>query len=210
MAQYALQNPAFFDFTDQQKRPCRGADQEWFLDAWQRKAGCGPTTAATILAYLAAENPRLSPLAQSDFSAHGFVTYMDAVWQHVTPTNRGLHKLGLFTEGAMAFAAAHGCTLRSRKLPIASRLDCQRPSLKTCIDFMVNALRQNQPIAFLNYSNGAESRLDSWHWVPIIALEETAETCTCTILDAGKEFSIDFALWHKTTKLGGGLVALSV
>ena len=208
MAQYKLQNLAFFDFTDRQKNPCRGADQEWFLDEWQRKAGCGPTTAATIIAYLATENPRLSPLAQEHFSAAGFVAYMYAVWQHVTPTNRGLHKLELFTDGAQSFAAARGCTLRSRKLPIASRLDCQRPSLKNCIDFMANALGQNQPLAFLNYSNGAESRLDSWHWVPIIALD--TEDSTCTILDAGKEFPIDFALWHKTTKLGGGLVALSV
>ena len=26
---------------------CRGADQDWYRDVWQRRAGCGPTAAAT-------------------------------------------------------------------------------------------------------------------------------------------------------------------
>ena len=29
-----------------------GCDQEWYAEHWQRQAGCGPCTAATLLYYL--------------------------------------------------------------------------------------------------------------------------------------------------------------
>ena len=64
-------------------------------------------------------------------------------------------------------------------------------------------------MAFLNYSNGALSNLDSWHWVPLISLSLHEDGgCHCTILDAGAEHFIDFALWYLTSRLGGGLASL--
>ena len=29
-----------------------GADQDWYRTVWQQRAGCGPTTASVLLAYL--------------------------------------------------------------------------------------------------------------------------------------------------------------
>ena len=63
-------------------------------------------------------------------------------------------------------------------------------------------------MAFLNYSNGALPNLDSWHWVPLIALTEGEEVLLCTVLDEGEEKVIDLALWLETTLLGGALVSL--
>ena len=75
-------------------------------------------------------------------------------------------------------------------------------------DFLIQALDADCPVAFLNFSNGSLPNLDSWHWVPLIALTEGEGVLLCTILDEGAEKVIDLALWLETTLLGGALVTL--
>ena len=75
-------------------------------------------------------------------------------------------------------------------------------------DFLIQALDADGPVAFLNFSNGSLPNLDSWHWVPLIALTEGEGVLLCTILDEGAEKVIDLALWQETTLLGGALVSL--
>lgn len=207
---YQLRHPDFFDFTDRSNAACRGADQEWFTDPWQRRAGCGPTTAATILSYLAYVHPDLAPMASEyAHSATDFVFYMEEVWKSVTPTSRGLHSLALFSEGSLAFAKRRGVFLSSSELHIEGFYSRKRPSFAQCRQFIENALSDDLPLAFLNFSNGALSNLDSWHWVPLIKAEAIAGHLFCIILDEGFEKQIDFSLWHETTRFGGGLVALT-
>ena len=45
-----LSQPERFTITGPQGETYRGGNQEWYRDLWQRRAGCGPTTAATLLA----------------------------------------------------------------------------------------------------------------------------------------------------------------
>lgn len=106
---YQLRHPDFFDFTDRSNAACRGADQEWFTDPWQRRAGCGPTTAATILSYLAYAHSDLAPMAsECAHSSTDFVSYMEAVWKSFTPTSRGLHSLSLFRRQSCVCKTARG------------------------------------------------------------------------------------------------------
>ena len=60
---HALSKPEYFTLADEDGTAVRGADQDWFRDVWQRRAGCGPTAAAMILDYLSAAHPGLDALA---------------------------------------------------------------------------------------------------------------------------------------------------
>lgn len=186
----------------------RGGDQEWYPDLWQRRAGCGPTTAAALLAYLSQTRPALAPLRPlAGGTRTGFAQYMQALWPYVTPGARGLDKPESLVLGCRSFALSRGCVLQGEVLKIPRRRE-NRPSPAACRDFLLRALDSDCPVAFLNYSNGALPNLDSWHWVPLIALTEGEEVLLCTVLDEGEEKVIDLALWLETTLLGGALASV--
>lgn len=186
----------------------RGGDQEWYPDLWQRRAGCGPTTAAALLAYLSQTRPALAPLRPlAGGTRTGFAQYMQALWPYVTPGARGLDKPESLVLGCRSFALSRGCRLEGEILKIPRRRE-DRPTPAACRDFLLRALDNDCPVAFLNYSNGSLPNLDSWHWVPLIALTEGEEVLLCTVLDEGEEKVIDLALWQETTLLGGALVSL--
>lgn len=186
----------------------RGGDQEWYPDLWQRRAGCGPTTAAALLAYLSQTRPALAPLRPlAGGTRTGFAQYMQALWPYVTPGARGLDKPESLVLGCRSFALSRGCRLEGEILKIPRRRE-DRPTPAACRDFLLRALDNDCPVAFLNFSNGSLPNLDSWHWVPLIALTEGEEVLLCTILDEGAEKVIDLALWQETTLLGGALAAV--
>lgn len=186
----------------------RGGDQEWYPDLWQRRAGCGPTTAAALLAYLSQTRPALAPLRPlAGGTRTGFAQYMQALWPYVTPGARGLDKPESLVLGCRSFALSRGCRLEGEILKIPRRRE-DRPTPAACRNFLLRALDNDCPVAFLNYSNGSLPNLDSWHWVPLIALTEGEEVLLCTVLDEGKEKVIDLALWLETTLLGGALAAV--
>lgn len=187
----------------------RGGDQEWYRDDWQRRAGCGPTTAALCLAYLGRTAPSLQALSPKlPLTVEHFLTYMEEVWHFVTPTHRGLDSLEGFGRGCQSFAQSRGTVLSWSALAVPGLEEESRPSQARCAAFLRAALRHDTPVGFLNFSNGAVEELDSWHWVPLIWLEETGKTLTCGILDAGREYPIDLSLWLRTTRRGGGFVTL--
>lgn len=205
---YSLTRPEFFTITGPQGKQYRGGSQEWYQDPWQRRAGCGPTTAATLLAYLSAVHPSLAPMAPSG-GAHqaGFLAYMEEIWPYVTPGARGLDKPESLVVGCRSFALSRGCVLQGQVLAVPARPNA-RPTLGQCRDFIAQALAANCPVAFLNFSNGALKNLDSWHWVPLITMTEWEDVLLCTILDEGEERIIDLALWLDTTLLGGALAVV--
>ena len=64
----SLQHPEYLEITGPGGAVTRGADQEWFPEGWQRMAGCGPTAAAVVFAYLARAHAALAPLCPGDVS----------------------------------------------------------------------------------------------------------------------------------------------
>lgn len=210
-----LSQPERFTITGPQGETYRGGNQEWYRDLWQRRAGCGPTTAATLLAYLSQTHPSLAPMAPAaGHTQAGFLQYMEALWPYVTPGSRGLDKPESLLVGCRSFALSKGCRLTGEILKIPAQPE-DRPTLAACRDFLARALAADCPTAFLNYSNGALQNLDSWHWVPLISmtrgeeLPEADPVLLCSILDGGEEKLIDLALWLATTTLGGALVSLA-
>lgn len=207
---HILSHPNLFTLTDRAGRHFRGGDQAWYRDDWQRKAGCGPTTAATVLGYLSAVHPALTALSPGGTrSPEDFLPYMEEIWDFVTPGHRGLDSVDRYTGGCQRFARSRGGALWARGLEIPGVGSVRRPPLAQCRQLLCTALDTDCPLAFLNFSNGDLTNLDSWHWVPLISLEETAAGALfCAVLDEGREKTVDFALWHRTTRLGGGLAVV--
>lgn len=200
----SLSHPEYFTVTGPDGQAYRGADQDWYPLRWQRRAGCGPTTAATILGYLAQVHSALAPMVPGDFLA-----YMEALWSHATPGAQGLDQAESFVLGCRSFALSKGCVLLGETLEIPHREKAPRPSLETCRDFLAEALYADLPVAFLNYSSGSLDNLDNWHWVPLIGMEEEESgKLPCLILDGGEEKVIDFTQWLNTSTLGGALAVV--
>ena len=204
---HTLTRPDRFTLTLPDGTLCRGADQDWYRDVWQRRAGCGPTAAAMILDYLSCVWPELSGLTVTDArTTEDFLAQMEAVWPYVTPGTMGLDKPESFVLGCRSFALSRGAVLDGRILPIPRRGKGLRPDLDQVRTFLVWALDKDSPVAFLNYSNGDLKNLDSWHWVPLIACRGEGDSLTVTALDGGEEKELDLALWLETSFLGGALV----
>ncbi|WP_243200791.1 hypothetical protein [Lawsonibacter celer] len=198
-----LTHPEQLDIAGPDGMVTRGADQEWYPTLWQRRAGCGPTCAALIFAYLAAAHPEKRALyREGAMDRASFIALMCRVWEHVTPRSHGLNRPEWMVEGMRSYAAQQGLALSPALLEIPSART-KRPDYETVSAFLTAALRADCPVAFLNLHQGKVKELDWWHWVTIIALDGRR----ATLLDSGKELEIDLALWLETTRRRGGFVA---
>lgn len=179
---------------------CYGCDQEWYGTEWQRRAGCGPTVAATLFYYLF--RPDNQCFSQSDWLAR-----MEEVWLYVTPTERGMPTTLLFYQSVLSYAAAKQQQIGHACCEVPEE-QADRPPLAEVVNFLRNGLNQDAPIAFLNLCNGTEANLHRWHWVTIIGLEykQDSSCAVLTILDEGKIKTVDLDQWLETTALGGGFV----
>ena len=82
---HSLTHPERLTITGPQGETYQGGDQEWYRDLWQRRAGCGPTTAAALLSYLSQTRPGLRPMVPAAARTQaGFLRYMEP-----TPTKSG-------------------------------------------------------------------------------------------------------------------------
>lgn len=184
-----------------------GGSQMWFADAWKRTSGCGPTTASSMLWYLARSRQIDALCEVGNADKPCFLRLMDAVFACVTPRAIGVYSTKIFMRGVHRFGELRGVALKTRALNIPP-LFWKRPKPEVMRDFILKALQQDLPLAFLNLSKGALTNLGGWHWVMLVALEP--EAMTATICDHGITKEIDLGLWLKTSVLGGGLVSIDV
>ncbi len=191
-----------------------GGDQEWYADEWHRRAGCGPTTAATLSYYLAQRDETLRPLwpTASIRNREDFIRLMDRIWTFVTPGMGGLNRACMFTTGMERFAADCSVPLTAHVLEIPESL-FPRKGFAHFLSFLRRGLEADCPVAFLNLSNGRTERLHSWHWITIVAAEwddENTDSClVATVCDEAATFDIDLKCWYDTSLLGGALVWFS-
>lgn len=206
---YSITHPELFIITDG-NHTWYGADQEWYPSKWQRNAGCGATTASHLLSYLAEVQSNWVSLypAHSQDRAE-YLSFMNILWNYVTPGRMGVNTLHKFTTGISNYATTKGIELSFCELNIPP-MKVARPTEEQCATFLRSAMVADRPVAFLNLSSGDVKGLDSWHWVTIIAMEEALDSILCTALDSsGQKLTVDFHLWLQTSKLGGGLVYIS-
>lgn len=201
----SLSRPQAMDIRRQDGTRSHGADQDWYSLLWRQRAGCGPTTASVQMAYLAALRPSLAALCPLK-ERETFVTYMDKVWEYVTPGSHGLNRVEMYTDGVARFCGERGVKLVPRALEVPTGEE--RPGFDRCVSFIRVGLESDCPVAFLNLDNGEVEALDKWHWVLLSALEEGDAGTLVTVVDNGNTFSIDLKLWYDTARDLGGFVWL--
>lgn len=186
--------------------PSFGGNQSWYSSEWSRKAGCGPTCAANILAYLSLSRPELLPLYghekmdRSDFSKH-----MEEVYEFVTPGSMGLNRVELFSDGVAGFARDRGILLEPHVFRVSCHMTKDRPNVSELMEFVKDGLASNSPVGFLNLSRGKVKNLQSWHWITIAAADIDRDRMIVTVSDEGQQLSLDLRLWYLTTRMRGGL-----
>ncbi|MGB4407020.1 MAG: hypothetical protein WBI82_09200 [Sphaerochaeta sp.] len=201
MIKSTIQNPENLYIHDKGGGFVYGSDQEWYPTLWQRRAGCGPTTASNLMLYFQQkQNPRLLEKEEA-------LLMMQELWRLVTPGIMGVHLLSQFTKGVEAFLPKVPYALKEQTLKIA-KAKGERPSLANVVDFLVSSFEADSPVAFLNLSKGALPNLDEWHWVTLVGVEQQGEgeRVYATLYDASLTWKIDLGLWLETTTRGGGFV----
>lgn len=184
-----------------------GGTQSWYSNEWRRKAGCGPTCAANLLAYMAFTRPELRALyGYESMNRCGFARHMEEVFEFVRPGTMGLHRVEMFSEGSVAFARSRGISLHPHVFCVSGNRDRNRNSVAELIEFVRLGLSSNCPLGFLNLTRGKVKSIQGWHWVTIT--EARIEDCglLVTASDEGKRISFDLRMWYLTTRMSGGLV----
>ena len=199
----SISHPDWMDITGPGGAITHGADQDWYPDPWQRRAGCGPTAAALIFAYLARRGPAWAPLyPEGRMDRASFTAHMVRVWDYVTPVSHGLNRPEQMQAGMAAYAASRGAAI-SPALFAFPGARTKRPLWEELEDFLRRSLARDCPVAFLNLHRGVVKELDWWHWVTVTALEDGR----ADLLDSGEALTIDLRLWYATTRRRGGFVS---
>lgn len=201
----AIKHPECLLLVDEQGAEHYGADQMWYPTLWQRRAGCGPTTASHLMLYL--NNMGLLGETKKIQDKQSMLTLMLQLWNHVTPGIMGVHLPSIFTKGISAFLEERGSSVKVESLSIP-RDRSKRPKLEELVSFITESLSHDQPVAFLNLSKGTVANLDEWHWVTIVGIKVGGEGdhVEIEVYDAGQQWVIDLKTWYETTTRSSGFV----
>lgn len=163
-----------------------GGDQDWYNKYFKRLAGCGPTTASTIIMYeLRKENVSLSK--------EDYIKLMHMMWNYITPGMMGVNKGQMYIDGFNKYIKTHAINLKNYKYLHIEKNDKNKQKV---LEFIKEAINNDHPVAFLNLDNGKEISLESWHWVTIIGINDDLKA---TICDEGYLKEIDLNLVLNTT-----------
>jgi hypothetical protein len=204
----SIAHPELLNITDEKTgQVFFGGDQAWYAEERARRAGCGPTSAANIVAYLALTRPGLKTLYGDDtMTVSAFTRHMEDLYKFVTPRNMGLNRTELFTEGTVDFAHSRGVSLTPHVFGVASNMVRNRASTDELAEFVKAGLAADCPLGFLNLTRGRVSNLHSWHWITITAAQIAEGKLLAEASDEGNRMSFDLRLWYLSTRLRGGLV----
>ena len=189
---YSIQHTGLLTIPDHtENKTYFGPDQAWFQDRWRADAGCGPVSASIIMAYLAFTRPQLRSLY-----VPGTLNRPDLL----------RHKIPIYTEGVVSYAAVQGIALEPRVFDVSANLFRKREPSQALADFVAAGLGSDCPIGLLVLSRGKETRLQNWHWITITSAEINGTSIKANASDEGNEITFDLQLWYTTTNLSGGLV----
>lgn len=207
----SIRHPEVFELqntkTDQFAYSC---DQNWYSSEWQRNSGCGPTAASNIIYYLSITQPYICRI-KAQGNIESCLALMEDVWSYVTPTEDGIDTIEKFRDALQTYFRHARISSAPEILAIPMERNL-RPTLWAVVEFLLAAMKEDAPVAFLNLCNGAETELEAWHWVTIVSIEYTTEldNIKLFILDESLVKEIDLLLWYNTTSLGGGFVYFDI
>ncbi len=204
----AILRPELFNIIDEKTlNTFFGGNQDWYTAEWSRRAGCGPTCAANILAYLALTRPALQALyGYENMSLSSFAAHMEEVYSFVTPGNMGLNRTEMFTEGVLGFAHSRGISLTPHVFGVTSNMVRGRAPATALAEFVQEGLSADCPLGFLNLTKGRVKNLQSWHWITITEAQIEGNSLIADASDEGLHRRFDLRMWYLSTRLPGGLV----
>jgi hypothetical protein len=202
-----IKNPELFNIVDKTtKKTSFGGNQSWYQKTWNQKAGCGPTCAANMTAYLAhTRESKKNMYHPESMERIEFLKHMDDLFEYITPGPMGVNKIEKFVDGIKAFAKDREVEIETHALSVDKKTKKSRNQEKIEL-FLKEAFENDAPIAFLNLSRGDETRLQNWHWITITSVQIWEDTILATASDEGNEIVFNLLLWYMTTNLHGGLI----
>ena len=202
----SLKFPELFHIKEENGRDSFGGNQAWYPRYWSRKAGCGATSAANIMSYLAgtrADYANLYSYKSRDKS--DYIHHMEELFEYVKPGPMGVNHVDKFVKGVHNYSKSKGLQLKMQVLSVERESKLNR-SQKELREFVKQAMELDSPIAFLNLSRGAENRLQDWHWITITSVQMEDNHIWCYASDEGYQRKFDLLLWYRSTKMHGGLI----
>lgn len=208
----SIKSPEILQVKMENAEISHGISQEWLPDKWKRMSGCGPCACANILFYLSRRSEDLNNLCpfvnktQKVILQSESVNFVLDIWNHLYPGSMGVNTVEMFTQGAQSYIGSRGKKLEVSGVHVPGK--CYRKfGFEHYVDYLEKGLNCDCPVAFLNLSNGDETKLDSWHWVTVISMERSSDysQVKVNIVDDTKIKNIDFKKWYDTTLLGGAL-----
>lgn len=153
-----------------------GGNQEWFLNDWAKKAGCGSVLGSNMYAYY---------IHIEKSSKEDFLMIMEDLYTYMTPGRMGF---------PFFYKFAHKLIERMEKenrkyKPIYLK---KSKSIEASIRFVQESIDQKHPVGVLILSHKAqELEEDNWHWICITGYEIRDNQTTIIFSDCGVRREID-------------------
>ncbi len=171
---------------------CAG-DQRWFEKRRHSISGCGPTTAALVMLYMAVVFPeKCRALYPYGLPARKdeFILHMNAVRKYVRPGMKGLTDDHFFASSTVAFAKSRGVALVSSR--VSSKL-----STGVAYGFIKKAVDQGYLPALQILKNPSKSLRDViWHWMAVTGYDDEKKTVFVSTNGADYELLFD-EVWNQ-------------
>jgi hypothetical protein len=180
-----------------------GCNQENYTTFWKRMAGCGPSVVATLCGYHRWRH-ETAPRPFDDW-----LELMDDVWDDVTPTMQGLPSTRHLTERIEQYLTRRHPELTYASLDIPAER-AERPTFEDFREFIVRALENDRPVAFLTLDNAGVVTLDDWHWTVIVGIDYGDDHTQIVDYNCGLVFDVPLDVWYERMERGGGVVQLTV
>lgn len=203
----SIKKPELLNITDSfEHKTYFGADQVWYRKVWDREAGCGPTCASNITAYLAQTRDNYKELfVPNSLERKDFVGHMENLFRYVTPGAMGVNHVDKFVKGITQFAKDRGVQIETKVFSVENCITRKRNPEKL-MEFVRQGLLSDCPLAFLNLSRGEEISLQAWHWITITGADIRENSLIATASDEGRIIEFDLLRWYLTTRMHGGLI----
>lgn len=174
------------------KQTFYGPDQYWYKRRLDALSGCGPTTAAITMAYLAQSIAGCQALYPYKYpmNKYEFVQYMESVRLVIKPRFGGLTDVHLFGRRCEEYAATKNVSI---KYQVMDRNINWQKAFEQCAQLLDNNIMP----ALLILRNPHKTLKDFvWHWMSITGyIRDTSQIIIATY---GKKHMLDFnKVWNQ-------------
>lgn len=153
-----------------------GGNQDWFIDDWAKKAGCGSVLGSNLYAYY---------MGVQHCTKDEFLVMMNDLYRYMTPGRMGF---------PFFYKFAHQFVLRMKLEDVHLKPNYLKKSksIESSIQFVKKGIDGKNPIGALILSHKAkELEEDNWHWICISGYEEKDNQVNIIFSDCGRRRVIE-------------------